>query len=606
MACIALSACALLSAPPVWSEGLKMAYGIDPIALIGIQRALPDPTVITLAQAYDLALEKDLTFAAAQAAYRAMQEKVPQARAALSPNVALSAGLTASTSAPSSNSRLEETVAQQNGTSTASQTTGTTSETNHTSSGTFNGNSNRSTSSTNDTQTTSNTQRNEQGTQDTVSGSRQDLARSLRTSSAETAIDLTWPIYRPGLDRQLEQSRLVEEQALLQLKAARQDVALRVVRAYFDVLLSRENLAALAVQKAAIEQQLAVAEHSFKEGVVTIADVREAQAKKDAVLAQEVALRNTLKVKNSALQALIGVRADAVQQLRVEDLLQQFTLPGDLSHWTALAQEQAYEVQIESLGLLIAQKELKKQAAAHKPTLDFVANIGATRDREISRSRSNTAQTDQRVASTNVSSSGSSSAASTSSTTTTGTFSSVSSSSSNTQTTTQSSAQTESQTTADASTSRPASHSRSYNKQWDAYVGIRLNIPLFDGGLTSSRVRESLALQEKKELDLQRVRAEAALTAETAYLEASGFLAEAQALKAAEISGQVALESNQLGYEVGLRINSDVLNAQQQLFSTRRDLMRAQVDALIAALRLKASAGALGETQIQELSRWLN
>ena len=60
-----------------------------------------------------------------------------------------------------------------------------------------------------------------------------------------------------------------------------------------------------------------------------------------------------------------------------------------------------------------------------------------------------------------------------------------------------------------------------------------------------------------------------------------------------------------MGYEVGLRINSDVLNAQQQLFVTRRDLMRAQVDALVATLRLGASVGALGETEIRDLDKWL-
>lgn len=114
-----------------------------------------------------------------------------------------------------------------------------------------------------------------------------------------------------------------------------------------------------------------------------------------------------------------------------------------------------------------------------------------------------------------------------------------------------------------------------------------------------------LGLQEQKEIDLQRVRAEAALAAETAYLEAAGCLAEAQALKAAETSGRVALEDNQMGYKLGLRIKSDVLNAQQQLLTTRRDLIKAQVDALVTMLKLKASVGALGEMDMQEVNRWL-
>lgn len=593
IACVALGSCALLPMDPAWSAGLKMAYGIDPGALASVQRVQPDPAVVTFVRAYELALEKDLSFAAALASYRAMQEKVPQAKAALRPNVALSAGLTASTSAPSSNSRLEETLVQQSGTNTASQTTGETTETSKIK--TAEEEARSTTRSTTTSQTTSETDSEEQRSQSTVSGNRQDLSRNIRGLSAESAINFTWPLYRPSLHRQLEQSALVEEQARLQLNAARQDVALRVARAYFDVLLARENLAALAVQKTAIEQQLAVAENSFQEGVSTIADVREAQAKKDTVTAQEVALRNAIKVRNSALQALIGVRAEAVQQLRVDDLLGQYTLSGAVDHWIALAQDQAFEVQIETLGLRIAQKELDKQTAAYKPTLDVVANLGASRSREVGRTQSNTSQTDQSAASTSGTSSVSSNVASESSgTSNTGGTPSSASSNSRAQTATQSTIQTDSQTTLDISSSRPASHSRSYNKQWDAYVGIRLNIPLLDGGLTNSRVRESVALQEKNALDLQRVRAEAALAAESAYLEAAGFLAEAQALKAAEISGQVALESNQMGYEVGLRINSDVLNAQQLLFTTRRDLMRAQVDALVATLRLKASVGGFG------------
>lgn len=581
-----LSALAALSAVAVKAEGLKLTR--DLVVLPSVQAVTAQYNVVTLLRAYELALEKDRTYAAVQAAYRAMQEKVPQARAALRPNVALTAGLTASTRAPSSDSRLSERVTEQTDTRTTAQTTASTSETTTYSSPARDG-------VTTATQTNSDTRRDEQLSETTTSAVRQSSDQRLRNLNAESAINLTWPLYRPSLSRQLEQSQLVEEQALLQLKAARQDVALRVARAYFDVLLARENLDALAVQKTAIEQQLAVAENSFEEGVVTIADVREAQAKKDAVLAQEVALRNALKVKNTALQALIGVRADAVQQLRVDDLLSGFSLPGELNQWSAQAQEQAFEVQIEEIGLRIAQKELNKQSDAHKPTLDFVANLGANRSRDISRTRSSTSQTDQGSASSNTSASGTSN--------TTSDSSAFGSSTANTST--DSTSQTTSQSTVDTSASRPASRNRSYGKQWDAYIGVRLNIPLFDGGLTSSKVRESLALQEQKEIDLQRVRAEAALAAETAYLEAAGFLAEAQALKAAETSGRVALEANQMGYEVGLRINSDVLNAQQQLFTTRRDLMRAQVDALVATLRLKASVGGLGETEIQELDKWL-
>ena len=75
-------------------------------------------------------------------------------------------------------------------------------------------------------------------------------------------------------------------------------------------------------------------------------------------------------------------------------------------------------------------------------------------------------------------------------------------------------------------------------------------------------------------------------------------LAQVKALEQALVSSQSALDSNKLGYEVGVRINIDVLNAQQQLFSTRRDLAKARLDTLAAQLKLKAAAGTLSEEDV--------
>jgi outer membrane protein len=78
-----------------------------------------------------------------------------------------------------------------------------------------------------------------------------------------------------------------------------------------------------------------------------------------------------------------------------------------------------------------------------------------------------------------------------------------------------------------------------------------------------------------------------------------GGLAQVSALQAAERSSQLALDSNKLGYEVGVRINIDVLNAQQQLFSAQRDLSRARYETLLASLRLKAAVGNLLQTDLE-------
>ncbi|MCX7174906.1 MAG: TolC family outer membrane protein [Proteobacteria bacterium] len=136
-------------------------------------------------------------------------------------------------------------------------------------------------------------------------------------------------------------------------------------------------------------------------------------------------------------------------------------------------------------------------------------------------------------------------------------------------------------------------------------VGLQLAIPIFSGGATSSRDREAVALREKAQADLENARRSAALSARQAYLGVTSGLAQVKALEQAVVSSQSALDSNKLGYEVGVRINIDVLNAQQQLYSTRRDLVKGRLDTLAAQLKLKAAAGLLGDEDVAAVNSLL-
>lgn len=137
-------------------------------------------------------------------------------------------------------------------------------------------------------------------------------------------------------------------------------------------------------------------------------------------------------------------------------------------------------------------------------------------------------------------------------------------------------------------------------------IGLQLSVPIFSGYSTSSKIREAISLEGKARSDLDTVKRNAAQTARTAYLGVQSGLSQVRALEAAEVSSNSALESNRLGYEVGVRINIDVLNAQQQLYSTRRDLAKARYDTLINGLKLKAATGALADTDISQLNSLLN
>jgi outer membrane protein len=136
-------------------------------------------------------------------------------------------------------------------------------------------------------------------------------------------------------------------------------------------------------------------------------------------------------------------------------------------------------------------------------------------------------------------------------------------------------------------------------------IGIQYSVPLFSGFGVTSRVRESIALEDKARNDLEATRRNAANGARLAYLGVNSGLAQVKALQAAEVSSTSALESNKLGYQVGVRINIDVLNAQRQLYVTRRDLSRARYDTIMNGLRLKSAAGSLREADLEPVNNLL-
>lgn len=136
-------------------------------------------------------------------------------------------------------------------------------------------------------------------------------------------------------------------------------------------------------------------------------------------------------------------------------------------------------------------------------------------------------------------------------------------------------------------------------------IGVQWTIPLFSGFAVTSRVRQAIALEDKARADLETARRTAAQNARQAFFAVNNGLAQVKALEAAEISSQSALESNRLGYQVGVRINIDVLNAQQQLFSTRSELSKARYDTLVNSLRLKAAAGTLQEQDLAQINTLL-
>ena len=136
-------------------------------------------------------------------------------------------------------------------------------------------------------------------------------------------------------------------------------------------------------------------------------------------------------------------------------------------------------------------------------------------------------------------------------------------------------------------------------------VGLSFNLPLFAGYATENRIKETLALGDKASSDLESAKRTVSQTTRAAFFNVMSGQSRVKALEAAETSSQSLVDSTRLGYQVGVTINLDVLDAQSQLFQTRRDLAVARYDVLVGVLRLRQASGGLAVGDLQNINRIL-
>ena len=354
-----------------------------------------------------------------------------------------------------------------------------------------------------------------------------EVQRAFGTQNA--TLSASQPLYRPANLATYEQGRRQVELAQAQLTAAAQDLIIRVSQAYFDVLAAQDTLAFVQAQKSAVAEQLASARRNFEVGTSTITDTREAQARYDLVIAQEIAADNDLRVKRLALDTQVGKPDVKPNALPVPPELP-LPQPADVNAWVLQSEENSPAIQQARTNVEIAQLETEKAKAGHKPTLDLTASYNVTRNQN-----------------------------------------------GNVQT---------------------ALNSRSNNGN----VGLSFNLPLFAGFAVENRVRETLSLEEKAQADLEATRRSVAQATRSAYFGVVSGQGQVKALEAAEASSQSALEANRLGYQVGVRINIDVLNSQSQLFQTKRDLAQARYNVLLGHLKLRQANGTLTPEDLARLN----
>ena len=192
-----------------------------------------------------------------------------------------------------------------------------------------------------------------------------------------TAATLVQPIYRPAAWAAYRQGGRLLQQAAAQYEASEQDLLVRVSQAYFDVLTSEDNLELVQNQKIAVKEQLASAQRNFEVGTATITGVRDAQARYDLANAQAIAAENDLRTKRLALNMVVGLNDAKPKRLATTSVLVD-SPKEDVSFWVNQAQASSPAVRQAQLGVEVADYEVDKATAMHKPTLDAQMAYGRT------------------------------------------------------------------------------------------------------------------------------------------------------------------------------------------------------------------------------------
>ena len=136
-------------------------------------------------------------------------------------------------------------------------------------------------------------------------------------------------------------------------------------------------------------------------------------------------------------------------------------------------------------------------------------------------------------------------------------------------------------------------------------IGVQMQLPLYQGGATSSRARQAVFNKQKAQDDVEIARRLMEQDTQRAYLNLSTSIAQVKAYEQALHSSQSQVDSTKVGYDVGVRTSVDVLNAQQQYFGAQRDLLQARYSYLVNIIRLKAASGVIAETDLADINQQL-
>lgn len=191
--------------------------------------------------------------------------------------------------------------------------------------------------------------------------------------SSNKTLALRQPLYRKQLAAQYHQAQAQVDDAQASLAFEEQNLALRVSGAYFEALLTSEQLALVKAQQVAYTTQLDAASKALVAGSGTRTDIDDAQARLDMNAALEIEARQNVTYTLQQLQSLTNQPIDKLAPLNISRLELTPPQPDNLPDWVARAERSSPQIQSLRARVEVSRQELEKARAGHYPTLDAVA-----------------------------------------------------------------------------------------------------------------------------------------------------------------------------------------------------------------------------------------
>lgn len=313
-----------------------------------------------------------------------------------------------------------------------------------------------------------------------------------------------------------------------QFDSQAQEVIMRLLGAYLEVLFKEDQLALAKIERDVYAEQKNVNEYLFKKGEGTKTDVLETQSRLDLSEASLIEAQDNLTSARDTLAGIIGMQPGELDHLRPG-----FRVAGPDTQgyevWKKIALEQNPDIRTLQQNVEIAKQEVNKQRAGHLPRLDIVGTYGKTGSDSI--------------------------------------------------------------TTID-------------QNQTIRSIGFQMSVPIYNGGAISAATRQAAANKEKARQDLEAQIDKVFVDLRKNYNQVASSLPKIDALMKAVDSAKLLITATEQSIKGGVRINLDLLNAQRQMYTAQRDLAQARYGYMLAAMRLRASAGTLSADDLKLMAAY--